>query len=142
MKTKVFFFLLTLLFVTITISAQESKNDSLKQNIKANIVSNDSLKKMSLKQVCGFLGINYDYNSRCEKIILPLCKVGIILFDKDSNPYVKNESISKDLKVNWYFYVGTSSQNEKLKRNLIANRKLIRNGTISIKDSKKWKVVK
>lgn len=142
MKTKAFLSFLSLLFIVVTVSAQESKNDFLKKNAKTNIVSNDSLKRMSLKQVCGSLGINYDYNSRYEKIILPLCKAGIILFDKDSNPYVKNESIGKDLKANWYFYVGTPSQNEKLKRNLIANRSLINNGTISIKDSKKWKVVK
>jgi hypothetical protein len=135
---KVIFFLGVLLTVS-TISAQVSKNDSLTENI----VTNDSLQKMSLKQVCAVLGVNYDYNNRYERIILPLCKVGIVLFDKNSNPYTKDLPVAVGVEnSNWYYYIGTSKQNESLKRNLIANRNLIINGTLSLSNARRWQVVK
>ncbi len=135
------FIVLSIFVFSLTANAQSSTTDSLKKVTTKVEISADSLQKMSLKQVCNYLGITYEYNKRYETIILPLCKNGIILFDKYSNPYTKNLADS-NFDSPFYFYIGTAQQNEKLKRNLIANRALIEKGTIPQKNMRKWKTVK
>jgi len=142
MKKKNFIFILVSIFVfSLSANAQSSTTDSLKKVIVKTEISADSLQKMSLKQVCSCLGVTYEYNKRYETIILPLCKNGIILFDKYSNPYTKDLADS-NFDSPFYFYIGTVQQNEKLKRNLIANRALIERGTIPQRNMCKWKTIK
>ncbi|MFZ4632518.1 MAG: hypothetical protein ACOYL8_04975 [Patescibacteria group bacterium] len=141
MKKKLFILALSVFLFSLTAIAQSSETDSLKKATIKTEISSDSLQKLSLEKVCNVLGINYDYNLRYHKIILPLCENGIILFDKYSNPYtadLKDDPYEKP----WYFYAGTFKQNEKLKRNLIANRALIEKGTIPQKNMRQWKTVK
>lgn len=142
MKTKKFIFIVLSIFIfSLIVNAQSSTVDSLKKVTTKTEITNDSLQKMSLKQVCKYLGVTYEYNKRYETIILSLCKNGIILFDKTSNPYAKNLADS-NFDSPFYFYIGAVQQNEKLKRNLIANRALIEKGTIPQKNMRKWKTVK
>ena len=102
---------------------------------------------MNIFNFCKAVGIPSDYNKRYEAIILPLCDAGKILFDKKSNPYVSGTSIADTMNIggrsfDCYLYIGTGPQNETLKRNILANRKLIVHGKVSAQNAKKWKVVK
>jgi len=103
------------------------------------------LVKMSIVKFCNELGIPSQYNKRYEAIILPLCDAGIHLFNAENNIYCKGvneKNITNGRSEICYCYVGNSIQNEILKRNILANRQLIKNGFLSVQDAKKWKIVK
>ena len=117
---------------------------SFAQTSNASVISDDSLAKLDIFQVCKALGIPSEYNKRYEAIILPLCDVGVHLFDAKTNPNCEgSESLDMYGRLGiCYCYVGNSFQNKILIRNLIANRDLLTDGKLTIQNAKHWKVVK
>ena len=105
-------------------------------------ISEDSLRKMTLNQVCKILGVSTVDTVREKKIISKLYFAGVVIFDPASTPREIRAGISKSEEESACWYFGTKSQKERLKRNLIANRSLIVGGTVPKKNIKKWKVVK
>jgi hypothetical protein len=106
------------------------------------ILTKEDLQKMSLLEVCSALDIPGAYGLRYKEIIFVLDRVGIYIFDPKTNPYWSSGSYtSSDLVKSElaFVYIGTTEQNEILKRNLIENKDLFVNG--KLKNPKKWKVV-
>ena len=111
------------------------------------VITDADILKMNIFEACKTLGVNPEYNKRYENIVLPLCDAGIVLFDGSMNPYVDGSDeghLKEGLGDRWncYSYIGTGPQNQKLIRNLVANKHLIENGTIAEANAKKWKIVK
>ncbi len=107
--------------------------------VKAQI-SADSLEKMNIFQVCKAIGISGVYADRYYEVIVPLCEAGIMLFDAKSNQYADADEVKNNVH-SCYWYVGSGPQNEKLARNLLANRELFQNGKLIPGAAKKWKIV-
>lgn len=112
-------------------------------------VPDSILYKLDLYDVCKLLEIQTDKDPETllRKIVVPLCKEGIVLFSKNSDPYLKNisqrEFADRAYGVSGYCfcYSGTTSQKQKLKHNLIVNRKLIKQGRLISGAAKKWRIV-
>jgi|GEM_PF-5930785 len=67
-----------------------------------------------------------------------------VMFDKQSNPYTRDVPDS-DPEMNRKppaFYIGTTEQNAKLARNILANKRLFKGGKLSPTVAKRWKLVK
>jgi len=124
---KVVLILVVSLFIMTTANAQGAKTGQLK--------------KMTLLQVCRYIGIPADYNARYKEVILPLCHQGVVIFNgKLRKNYLQEVSYMKPNEV-CYWYSGQAKQNAKLKRNLIKNRYLFKNGRLIKGAAKKWIVV-
>ena len=128
---KLLLFLAFVFFMSMSANAQSAKTDSI--NIRLN--------RMTLKQVCQFIGIPSSYKARYNLIILPLCRKGVKLFDGKLNKYYSKKAFLIDSSYSCYWYSGQTKQNYKLKRNLIYNRCLFRNGHLIKDAAKKWKIV-
>ncbi len=96
-----------------------------------------------INQACAEVRMNCSYNSRYALIDLTYQATGKVMFDKASNPY------TKDMKDDSFldqkpprFYIGTLSQNEKLARNILANKQLFVDGKLSLTAAKHWQFVK
>jgi hypothetical protein len=81
------------------------------------------------------LGIPSSYNARYD-LIFRLYDAGIVLFDAASNsPVFSGKPPSR------YWYVGNPSQNQKLLRNIVENRRLFKGGKLPEQNVARWKVV-
>jgi hypothetical protein len=103
--------------------------------------SDQELDKINLKEVCRIIGISSNYKDRYEFIILPLCEHGVKIFDGKLNKYVNGTDIASLEKNFCYYYIGNILQNAKLKRNLIKNRHLFKDGKLIKNAAKLWVVV-
>jgi hypothetical protein len=105
------------------------------QNVEATSsdYSDQELERMSLKEICQVIGISFNYNDRYKLIILPLCEDGVKIFDG------KLKSINEE--PTCYCYIGNVLQNAKLKRNLIKNRHLFKDGKLIKNAAKFWVVI-
>lgn len=88
--------------------------------------SEAALMRMSLPEVCRYMGIPCDYDFRMD-FVLMLFRHGITLFEGAS-------STSSG-------YGGSSGENARLARNIMFNRRLFVNGVLPAENVKKWRVV-
>jgi|GEM_PF-6910750 len=102
-------------------------------------INKDSLMKLDIISFCKFFHIPSGYQERCEAIIIPLCEHGKRIFPFSSHPgYKKGASFGKD---SCGVYIGTSKQNEILKRNIWGNATLIINGHVDMFNVKHWNII-
>lgn len=97
----------------------------------------------SIQEACMVVGMDCGYNSRYDVIDTIYKASGQVMFDQKSNPYTREMSsadVSYKLAVP-RFYIGTSEQNAKLARNIVANKGLFKNGKLTNTAAKKWKLV-
>ena len=98
------------------------------------VVPEKDLESKTFLEVFDYLGLPSSYGERYSVVILPLYEQGIILFDCSLNPH-------EDGGVSPNCYIGTVEQNQKLVRNLIANRHLIKDGKLVPTAGERWKVI-
>ena len=97
----------------------------------------------ALKESCAEVQMSCSYNDRYALIDMIYQATGKALFDKASNPYTRDEKDTSalDNMKPPRFYIGTATQNQKLARNILANKSLFAHGKVSLKDAKKWHFV-
>jgi len=110
------------------------------QDVTVRNTTEEELNKMSLTGVCDFIGIPSDYSSRYYIVVLPLCEAGVQIFDGKLNKYYDYARMH-DNDLSCYWYSGQVKQNAKLKRNLIKNRHLFKDGKLIEKAAELWVIV-
>ena len=96
----------------------------------------------ALDAACKAVNMDCSYISRYGLIDLVYDATGKVMFDKASNPYTRNRAEDAEIaKTLTHYYIGTTEQNAKLARNIMANKHLFVNGKLTKAAAKKWKFV-
>ncbi len=103
-----------------------------------------SAQAATIQEACVEVQMNCGYNSRYDLIDTIYKATGKALFDRTSNPYtrdMKDEEV-RDMNTGFpRFYIGSGKQNQRLARNILANKQLFVNGRLSVANAKKWKFI-
>ena len=95
-----------------------------------------------IKESCAAIHMNCSYNSRYNVIDTIYRATGKALFDKASNPFTRDAKDGPELDTKPpRFYIGSLTQNQKLARNIAANKQLFVSGKLSPAAAKKWRFV-
>ncbi len=118
---------LVLALVLLTASLGTQKED--KQEEKANI-----------DEACKAVRMDCSFSSRNDLIDTVYHATGIVMFDWLSSPYATTWHTPLPHEPPPRYYVMSAPQNEKLARNILANKHLFeRNGTLTFNKAKRWR---